>query len=280
VSDLLTDFMEGVYPSKWMRRLGKIPDPWQEEVLDSSSRFIALNCCRQAGKTDVVAFLAGHEAAYKPDSLILATAPAERQSKILFARTRAVVEKAGVTMTAASKTHMEFDNGSEIYALPGKDGTIRGYSPKLVIIDEASRAADELYYAVRPMMAMNDGRMVLLSTPWGKRGFYHEVWMGGAPEQTWHAPWKEGAPEDDWHRISVNAREHPRYPQEFVDSEQAVLPDWIFKQEYMCEFAETQDAVFAYNDIEAMFLDDVEGMPDAGDADVDFDNQVEAYEFD
>jgi hypothetical protein len=45
-----------------------------------------------------------------------------------------------------------------------------------LIVDEASRVQDALYQGIRPMLAVSGGRIVLLSTPWGKRGFFFEEW--------------------------------------------------------------------------------------------------------
>jgi len=52
-------------------------------------------------------------------------------------------------------TELELANGSQLIALPGdNDANIRGYSaPRLVCIDEASRVADSVYAALRPMLA-------------------------------------------------------------------------------------------------------------------------------
>ena len=41
-----------------MRSLGLEPDPWQVEVLEAGHPRLLLNCCRQAGKSTVVAALA------------------------------------------------------------------------------------------------------------------------------------------------------------------------------------------------------------------------------
>ena len=37
------------------------------------------------------------------------------------------------------------------------------------VIDEAARVEDALYYSVRPMLAISHGRLVALSTPFGRR---------------------------------------------------------------------------------------------------------------
>jgi hypothetical protein len=50
----------------------------------------------------------------------------------------------------------QFPNGSRIVGLPGSEGTIRGFSAvSLLLVDEASRVPDELYLAVRPMLAVS-----------------------------------------------------------------------------------------------------------------------------
>lgn len=63
-----------------------------------------------------------------------------------------------------------FKNGVRVVGLLGKESTIRSLSAvRLVLVDEASRVEDELYRAVRPMLAVSDGTLWLLSTPFGNR---------------------------------------------------------------------------------------------------------------
>src|SRR5437763_7678686 len=49
-----------------MRNLGLEPDPWQVEVLEAGHPRLLLNCCRQAGKSTVVALLGLAEAVFVP----------------------------------------------------------------------------------------------------------------------------------------------------------------------------------------------------------------------
>ena len=143
---------------------------------------------------------------------------------------------------------MELANGSRIIALPGNEN-VRSYSAvKLLIIDEASRVKDAVYYgAVRPMLAVSRGRLVCLSTPCGKRGFFYEKWVGRTidgrvlPEQ--------------WDRIKVTAAECPRFDPAFLEEERTALGDQWFEQEYAGGFVDLVDAVFRMKDIEAMSND-------------------------
>lgn len=244
------------FPSKWARKLNWRPDPWQQELLDSEQKQIIVNCSRQVGKSTSTAVKVAHRGLYTPGALIILLAPSERQSIELMHKAKGFIEAEGVGVERLTRTQAEFSNGSRIFALPGKEATVRGYSgADLVVIDEASRVPDDLYYTIRPMLAVGNGQVILLSTPWGKRGFFHNIWMGDNNDG-WHWPWKSGHPEDKWQRLSVNATECPRITEEFLEQERTKMPAYYFKQEYMCEFAETQDSVFNYDDIMAAFTEE------------------------
>lgn len=236
-------------PAWLARQVGLEPDAWQAELLRSKRRQIILNCSRQAGKSATCGVLALHEAIYHPPALVLLLARAERQSKELLRTVRGMATKlkfAATEVEAESTIALEFDNGSRIIALPGREDTVRGYSGvRLLVVDEASRVPDALYYAIRPMVSVSGGRLVLLSTPFGKLGFFHEVWAEG------------GA---DWWRVKITADQVPRISAEFLEQERRSLPDWVFRQEYFASFEETEDAVFSSWEIESMFSQHVEPL--------------------
>jgi hypothetical protein len=65
-------------------------------------------------------------------------------------------------------------------SLPGVEDTVRGFSAvSLMLIDEAAPVNDDLYKTVRPMLAVGDGDLWLMSTPNGQRGFFYNEWMDG-----------------------------------------------------------------------------------------------------
>lgn len=231
-------FAEMLDPVVLARRLGIEPDPWQTEVLRSDHDRIILNCCRQSGKSTTTSILALHTAIYQAPSLVLLLSPSMRQSSELFRKVSGLYQQTSESMPAAAESalRMELANGSRIVSLPGKEATIRGYSGvDLLVIDEASRVEDALYQAVRPMLATSGGRLALLSTPFGRRGFFYETWQG---------------PGDGWLKVKATARDCPRISAEFLSQERAELGDWVFDQEYMAEFRENEAAVFGFTDIQ------------------------------
>jgi hypothetical protein len=219
--------------------LGIVPDPWQAELLHSEAPRVLLNCSRQSGKSTMAALLALHEAVFVPGSLVLIMAPAERQAKELFGKVARFYGDLGHPVAADSyrKLGMHLANGSRIEALPGTEKTIRGFSGVgLLIVDEAARVDDELYYAIRPMLAVSGGSLMMLSTPYGKRGVFYDEWHSIA---------------SGWERYRVPATDCPRITDAFLEEERVALPSWVYRQEYECSFEETEDQVFTTEMIDA-----------------------------
>jgi hypothetical protein len=221
-------------------RAGVTPDPWQAGLLRNQVRQILMLCARQSGKSTVAALLALHKALYHPPALTLMLAPALRQAQELFRAARRLYRALGETVSAIeeeSTLRLELANGSRIVSLPGSEATVRGYGDvAMLIIDEAARVPDELYAAVRPMLAVSGGRLALLSTPFGKRGFFWREWSEGG---------------DDWARVRVTAEQCPRISPAFLAQERASIGHWWFRQEYGCEFVDPLDSAFATDDVRA-----------------------------
>jgi hypothetical protein len=149
---------------------------------------------------------------------------------------------------------MEFVNGSRVISLPGKAENIVGYSAvTLLIIDEAARTSDDLYRSLRPMLAVSRGRLVVLSTPFGKRGWFFEAWQRCQDCQ--HA----GQPLP-WELVQVTAANCPRIDPAFLEEERIEIGNRWWRQEYFCSFEDTMDAVFAYEDIHAMLNKDIKPL--------------------
>lgn len=216
-------------------------DDWQENLLRSTAPRVLLNITRQGGKSTMSGVIAMHKAVTSPGSLALILAPSERQAKETFAKAAALYRD-DVPADSYRKLGMELANGSRIEALPGTEKTVRGYSGvDLLILDEAARVQDELYYAVRPMLAVSRGRLILMSTPFGKRGVFHREWTEGKR----------------WERYEIPATKIPRISPEFLEEERASLPDAMFRQEFMCEFTETTDEIFTHDMVAGAVADDV-----------------------
>jgi hypothetical protein len=222
------------------------PDPWQVAALSSSAPSVLLNCSRQSGKSTVAATLATHTALAVPGSLTLVLSPTLRQSQEVYRKCLAVYQAAGrpIPPDAENSLTLELSSGSRIVNLPGSEATVRGYSAvSLLIIDEAARVADEVYFAIRPTLAVSGGRLFGMSTPFGLRG-----WWSAA----WHST-------EAWQRFEVSAEQVPRIPPAFLAEERAAL-GVFYGQEYECSFLDTQFQLYATADIDRAVSHDVKPL--------------------
>jgi hypothetical protein len=221
---------------EFARAVGLEPDPWQEEVLSSEHPRKILCCGRQTGKSTVAAVLSIHKALTSPGSTVLVVAPGERQAKLLFSKAAALYRRAGYPLSAHSerRTGLELSNGSIIEALPAVERTTRGYSVDLLIVDEAAGVPDMDYHGILPALIATRGEQVLLSTPRGKRGFFHELWHSS----------------EDWQRVMVRSDEVERIRPKDLDIFRSSMPEEFFRQEFFCEFLDTEGSLFGYDDIE------------------------------
>jgi hypothetical protein len=234
-------------PARIMLDAGMEPDPWQQTLLRSAAGRVLLLCSRQAGKSTVAAALALSTSLLRPRATVLLLSPSLRQSGELFRKVLDLFGALGrpVPVAAESALRLELANGSRVVSLPGDEKNIRGYSGvAMLVIDEAARVPDTLYCSVRPMLAVSRGRLVALSTPYGKRGWFHDEWHG----------------EGDWERVCITADDCPRILPEFLADEQRAMGERWFRQEFQCSFEETCDAVFRSEDIQAALSNDVQPL--------------------
>ena len=240
---------EATDAAAWVReKLGFEPDARQTLVLVGEGKRGLLNCTRQWGKSTVTAAMAVHEALTRTQSLTLVVSPTARQSGEFVRKAAEFLKRLSIRRKGDgdNEISLALPNGSRIVGLPGTESTVRGFSAvSLLLVDEASRVSDDLYLATRPMLAVSSGRLWLMSTPFGKRGFFYEAWENGGP---------------DWERIRATAYECPRIERGFLDDERKTMGERWFRQEYLCEFVDSVSGVFDRNLVERAITDEIEPL--------------------
>lgn len=194
------------------------------------------------------------------------------------------------SQTKNLKLSHELPNGSRITCLPGNPDNIVSFSAvTLLIIDEASRVPDAVMNVVTPFLAVTEevrgrpGRMIVASTPFGKRGWFYDSWdrsvrakaahergVKDAIIKVEHCPFPEADPDrrvewDSWWRgrrgepadlpwevVTVTAEQCPRIKADFLESERQQIGERWFRQEYGCSFEDVTDAVFAHDVVHGM----------------------------
>jgi len=228
---------------------GITPDAWQAKLMRDRPRRALLLCSRQSGKSTTTALMALWTAIFEAPALVVLFSPSQRQSAELF---RTIMQfhsklEGAPKLNAESVLKAEMENGSRVLALPGSEKTVRGYAKAdLVVIDEAARVEDELIAAVRPMLAVSEGggRLIALTTPAGKRGWFYEAWTGA----------------EQWTRVRVAAEDCPRISKEFLAEELRELGQQRFSEEYGLAFLDPDEAVFSTAIIDAAFSNEVKPL--------------------
>jgi hypothetical protein len=233
----------------WVKeRLGFTADLMQEQVLRTKTKRGLLNCSRQWGKSTITATKALHEAQRTPGGLTLVVSPSARQSGEFLKKAREFARRLGIRPKGDGDNQISLapPNGSRIVGLPGTEATIRGFSAvSLLLVDEAAWVSDELYLAIRPMLAVSDGTLWLMSTPHGKSGFFYETWEHGGPE---------------WERFRAPATECCRIRPEFLEEERATMGERCFRQEYLCEFEDSVSGLFDRELVDRAITEEVKPM--------------------
>lgn len=225
--------------------LGFQPEPQQLPVFDPAIQRGILCCNRQWGKSTTLAALAVYRAWCFSPALILVVAPTVRQSYELILKIRGFLRELGVRPRhdGFNRVSLQLGNGSRIVAVPADPDTIRGYSKvSMLLVDEAARVPDEVFRSVTPALARSRGSVWLMSTPKGRKGFFHDIWHDGNPE---------------WTRIHSTVADCERIPESFLASERASKPAADFDEDYYCVFQDAHDQYFTADDIDAAISSEV-----------------------
>jgi hypothetical protein len=220
---------------------GIVPDEWQARFLrDPPDRGLIL-ACRQSGKTESCVLLADHVAHTEPGETIVVISPAQRISSEFIRRAKnRYLNLPGASLAADAVQKIEFPNGSRIIGLPGDADTVRGIARvRLVLIDEAARVSDEIYTAVRPMLAVHPrGALIGLTTGAHQRGFFYEGWTDT---------------DSAFKKLKVTPDMCPRLTPEFLESERRALGETAYRTEYGLEFLDDLEMAFSTEVIDGIF---------------------------
>lgn len=203
--------------------------PDQAEILRDGHRFRVCACGRRWGKT-TLALQAAVEAA-RAGLLVWWVAPTYGLSFYPWRW----LKKALAAEWMEKKERPRFillPGGGCIHVLSADDpNTLRGVGVDFIVVDEAAFVAEEAWMAVlRPSLSDTGGCALLISTPRGQNWFWR-MYLRGQESKDW-ASW----------RYPTEA--NPLVPQSDMDEARDLLPEAIFRQEYLAEFVEGVGVVF------------------------------------
>jgi phage terminase large subunit-like protein len=227
-------------PVEFAKSVGIEPEGWQRDVLHSEHKAKILLCGRRTGKSTLAAVMAVTKALTIASFDVIFAAPSLEQAQIPYLMAISMYREAQRPVRAISerRTGLELANGSSLRAMPAMDRTKRGFSADLLVVDEAARIEDPAYYGgLYNSISRSDAMEVLImSTPYLNKGFFAETWHG----------------QEDWERTFLTS-EDCEFFQKNPDRLERVkrhVPEWYYRQEYLCEFLEEEFSLFSTEDID------------------------------
>jgi hypothetical protein len=167
--------------------------PHQAEVLSSPARTRAMLCGRQSGKSRALAIAALHEAFGAGDRLVLVVSAGESAARRLLSEpaTLASAPLLRGSVLDESKSALTLSNGSRVVSVPASERQIRGFAVDLLIVDEACFCDDAVLTAAQFTTVARSGRMLLASTPWGRRDrWFARMFQAGFAGSDGFASWQ------------------------------------------------------------------------------------------
>ncbi len=228
-------------------------EAWQSDLIRqlicSGDNVLAL-CSRGAGKTYSVAAAVYLEACLGGFALVVSRSDEQAMKIIEYAQAYRGAWNLR-PLVRDSMHDMQFKGGGRLKARPCREDTIRGeHNVTLLVLDEAARIPD-LVWGASTAMTDGVGRMALLSTPFGRRGFFHKEW--------------EGKGREGWKRHRYSWHDCPRLTPEFIAKERASHGEQWVRQEYLdCppgeEFLGVESGVFDSRDYAQLVSTDIEPL--------------------
>jgi hypothetical protein len=210
---------------------------WQRGYLRETRPTVVLKG-RQVGASLSAAALAIHTATYADGANVVIVSPSLKQSTEITSRARGGLRRLGTPLASDSASMLRLANGSRILSLPGTARSVRGWTAKLLILDEAAYIVPETFTAARALVA-TDGRLVVQSTPSDEHGDFYEIVTGDDPS---------------WARYTVRSDEVPTISPDFLEVERRAMSPGAFATEYECAFGKVGASLFSAERIADLVL--------------------------
>lgn len=219
------------------------PHPTQRQWLLCEARTKTAACGRRWGKTEAAAIDAATMAIACPGSSQIIVGPTADQSRLIFDTVERLVMGSTSTRSTAKVTRtpypkMTIGKSRLMARTADEDGrNLRGHSADRVIVDEAAYVRDcVVQEVIAPMLADRDGRLVMVSTPFGKNHFYRAFLKG-----------TEGG--GDHASFTFPSWANPHISRDYIERQRSEVSARQFAVEYEAQFLDDVSSVFAWEDI-------------------------------
>ena len=207
-----------------------------DTIVDGTEKYITVVSPRQQGKSLLLVNLLLYYGINDKGCKIGVVAPIYSQARKLMEDLYEAIKDSGIVEATNFSNHeIKLKTGSKIYfrSSEREDG-LRGYTFSYLFLDEASYQTEDAYRrAIEPTALVHGKKVVLFSTPRGRDWFYNMFELGQNPEYPNYAS------------VRMEQGDNPYINQEEVEAAKKVLPDAIYRAEYLGEFLEGESMVFS-----------------------------------
>ncbi|MBN1200624.1 MAG: hypothetical protein JXJ20_02090 [Anaerolineae bacterium] len=207
------------------------PHPGQIDILRHPARFKVVACGRRFGKTETGKILLIERAL---DGLTgWWISPTYRMADDVWRGLKASLS--GVwRVKCEDMRRIELPGGGVIVVRSGHNpDDLRGSGLDVAVLDEAAYLHPDVWAAaIRPALADRRGEGLFLSTPRGRNWFWGLYMLGQNPAQSQWQSW----------RFPTSA--NPLIDPAEIEAARALLPERLFRQEYLAEFLADTGGVF------------------------------------
>lgn len=219
-----------------------------DAIHDNSIKYLTLVWSRQSGKSTMM-LVTCLELLVKKDKNIVYFTPTYKLAKTIFEKLSSLFPKQLVKKSNSSDLVLQTLTNSQITFISGEAAqTARGITATHIIIDEAAYIKNEVdgqsfwFNIVQPLIKVKGEKVILVSTPFGKSGFFYEFYLKGINN------------EEGYKTIVKTIYDDSLVSRETIDLWKKNYPRLAWQCEYECKFI--TNALSVFPNYEDCFKDD------------------------
>ena len=220
---------------------------YQKAILYCDARFSICEASTKIGKTFSHIwwlFEEAHDTELRPGSNVWWVAPVYSQTKIAFNRMRTKVARSGLYKINQSDLTITTPNGVIMHFKSAeKPDNLFGEDVFAIVFDEAPRAREAAFYALRSTITATRGKMKLIGNFGGSANWMHQL-KEKAKTDINYAYFKVTA----WDAVAEGILD-----KEEIEQAQRDLPPKVFKSLYLAEEQESEDMLCTFSAINDLF---------------------------
>jgi hypothetical protein len=168
-----------------------------------------------------------------PGFVVLVCSKSLRQAAEFITKVKIAIFAVATSAYAEAKNTLGvvLRNGSRILAVPAQGAdAARGFSPDLLMLDEAAFVPDDVFTALLPSLTATRGATHLISSPNGRQGIFFDA--------------VEGKMMNDFASFRVKSSSIPRIDKDMLAFQRNILGELRYLQEHEAQFTTMVGAFF------------------------------------